>query len=297
MEILILSRSRDAHFNRRMAEEGIRAGVPVHVLNPLELSLAPRFQGWKAGMERISLCFLRTPPYKEEKDYFHTAARIVEIGGIKVVNPPSSAEISGNKLVTSAVLGHAGIPVLPSIGVRKTEHLDRGVEMLGGFPVFLKTLHGTRGIGVIFCPCRETLHACAQTLWAYSANLMMEKYAGGSRGDTVRVLTFRGRAVGAVRCSARDDSQESDPIHELYRSNFSRGGLVEAFDPAGEPGEIAVKAAHAVGLHLAGVDLIQEEGKWKVLEINSSPGIRGIEEASGINAAGDLMAAAVEWLS
>lgn len=309
MKIIILSKSRTAHFNRRIVEEAQKTGLFASIISPSDCIISHNEIYDGANVEDdtipaeiassasgrsieqicgIDLCFLRTPPYREDKDYFHLAARVLEGRGVPVINPPNAVEISGNKFRTEMLLEKAGIPVLPSILLRNSDLLDQAVERVGGYPVFLKTIWGTRGIGVVFCQARETLHSVAQTMWAYGANVMVERYARGSNGDTTRVLVFMDNVLGAIQCRGQR-VENNAPDEMLIRSNLSRGGEGEAVSISEEAEAMAVSATKSTGLIMAGVDLIRDDGNWKVLEINSSPGIKGLEKATGKNIAGAVL--------
>jgi ribosomal protein S6--L-glutamate ligase len=295
--IVIFSRSPESHFNRRIIQEAGNFNIDAVLINPTDCFFHQNKVFYKdQPLEEVDLCILRTPPFREEKDYFHIAANIMESSGYQVINTSSAVEISGNKFKTSMVLSKAGIPILPSVAVRKVEHLKQAVKHVGGFPVMLKTIFGTRGIGVIFCPCFETLRAAAETMWAYYANTFVEKYAAKSKGSTVRVLICNDEVLGAVRNVSSSEpsnvliseNQEFDDLQEI-RSNFSRGGDILPFELTGEMKAIAQTSAKTLGLKLAGVDLIEDNTGWKILEINSSPGIKGFEQATGENIAGKII--------
>ena len=296
MKILILSRSPKAHFNVRLQKEGRKLGIKIDVINPLDCSFSHhRVINQDKPLEGYALGILRTPPYREDKEYFHMAARILEMSGVPVINNPSSVEICGNKFHTSIYLARASMPVMPSAAVHQSDQLDKAVEGIGGYPVFLKTIYGTRGIGVIFCPGRETLHACAQTLWAYKANVIVERYARNSNGQTVRLLVLFNKVLGAARCVPdeteamakliMEGDEDSHGAGSLLRSNYSRGGKLEIMKPTALQKNLAIEAARILGLEFAGVDIIQDGTKWKVLEVNSAPGIKGLELASNKNVA------------
>lgn len=316
MNIIVLSPSGETYFNRRIMEEAAMKKMHCVFFNPSDLILSSdNIFNRGVSFSQPNACILRTPPYREERDYFHLAARLLEAKGVPVINPPDAVEISGNKLRTKLELIKKGIPVLKSIAVRKRENLDYAVELLGGYPVFMKTIYGTRGIGVIFCPCRETLHAAAQTMWAYYANLFIEEYADKSEGRTVRCLVCGDEVIGAVANSPDNSPQQleenfnpifpddfdsdfdapakndklSTDIYRLIRSNFSRGGEIKETQISDEMSLMALQACKATGLILAGVDLIQTHDGWAVLEINSSPGIIGFESSSNTNAASRIL--------
>lgn len=302
-EIIIFSKNPEAYFNRRLAEEAEKSGPgSIKIINPLNCLIFQDKVIYKGSeIKAESIIFLRTPPFREEKDYFHMAARILQGKGSRVINSPDSVDISGNKFYTARALRESGLPVLPSAAVRNTADLDRAVELVGGYPVFLKTMNGTRGIGVIFCPCRETLYGAAEAMWAYFANLMVEKYARACRGETLRVLVFQGRVLGAVKNRAGNDGGGEDEflpgfseagfVNEktLLRSNFSRGGSVTPGELSEDLSRLALSACDICGITFGGVDLIRDDEGWRVLEINSAPGIRGFEEATRKNIAGEIL--------
>ena len=309
MKIAILSPSGETYFNRRILEEAAIKKMECVIYNPSEFLLGSRNIFHRGILvSEIDVCILRTPPYREDKDYFHLAARMMESKDIPVINPPEAVEITGNKIRTKIALEARGIPLLKSLAVRKRENLDFAAKYVGGYPLFLKTIFGTRGIGVIFCPCRETLHAAAQTMWAYYANVFVEEYAEKSKGKTVRVLVCGDEVLGAVANSPgykppQDGKNGYSPEktlnipiekelsqnYSLIRSNFSRGGEVGEFPLNDQMKTMAVNACKAIGIRLGGVDLIETKRGWNVLEINSSPGIKGFEAACGSNTASGIL--------
>jgi ribosomal protein S6--L-glutamate ligase len=278
MNITILSRCKEAYFNRRITEESSKIGFTTETINPFKIITDGINIFFEDRILNPDLIFLRTPPWREEKDFIHIIGDVMTNREVNVVNSPMSAELCGNKVLTKIRLESQGVPVLKWSAVRDTENLDKAAETAGGYPLFMKTIFGTRGIGVIFCPCRETLIASAQTLWAYHANIFVEEFARESHGKTVRILVSNNQIIGGV-------ANIADAASLTLRSNFSRGGETEPFEPDCNMKEIALKACSALRTKLAGVDLIKSSKGWAVLEVNSSPGIKGFEKAAGINAA------------
>ncbi len=227
MNILILSKLDGSYFSQRIIEEAKRENIDVDVFNPKDATLHHRYVHYngKKFPKGHKLCLLRTPPYREDKDFFHLAGEIIEKAGCTVINSPSKVENAGNKFKTAILLKRANIPILPSVAVRKSDNLQKAVDEVGGFPVFLKTIYGTRGIGVIYCPCYETLKAASSTMWAYHSNVFIEKCATQSKGETVRILIFMNKVLGAVKNKALFEKG-------LMRSNFSIGGISERYTPS-----------------------------------------------------------------
>lgn len=290
MKFTVLSKFKNSHFVRRIEEESLKIGIKVEFVNPLETTIF--LNDVKLDQSSIinsDLYILRTPSFREDREYIHLAAEVITNKKRPLINPLSAVEVTGNKLKTAITLEKVGIPVLPAVAVRKSDHLEEAVNSVGGFPVFLKTFRGTRGIGVIYCPCKETLRAAAQTMWAYYSNVFVEKFARDSGGETLRVLVCLGKVIGAVKNRAENPN--------LVRSNFSGGGEVSAVDISDEISTMSIDTCRTLGLYLGGVDLVKDEGRWKVLEVNSSPGIKGFEKSTGINAAGVIVERLVENFS
>lgn len=276
----IISSSEKGYFSRRIAESAKSEGIDYVTVNPFNCAIFSDgvFLNGKK-LENIETFILRSTPYQEEKDFTHLLARVLEAEGALIVNSPSSVDVSGDKMRSKICFRRAGVQTPPAVSVRKGFELESAVESVGGFPVFLKTYRGTRGIGVVFCPGMETLESVAQTMWAYYANVFIEKYI--SSGYTVRVLVCEGSILGAVRNSSTGGS--------AFRSNFSRGGEIGIFEPSGEMERLSIMACQSVGAIFAGVDLIEGPDGWQVLEVNSSPGIEGMEKATGRNIAGRIL--------
>ncbi|MFP4498107.1 MAG: RimK family alpha-L-glutamate ligase [Vulcanimicrobiota bacterium] len=291
MGITIFSKNIDSYFNLRLAEEAGKTGISIQLANPFNCIL--HTDGVEFDGKRIphgEICIIRTPPYREQKDYIHLLGKILSSTGNRVINPVEAIEITGNKFLTLSRAKTRNIPVLESVAVKNLKNLEQSVSYLGGFPVFLKTIFGTRGIGVIYCPCLETLRASAQAMWAYGANIYIEKFADKSMGTTVRILVFEEFILGGVINRAnRNNPVNNHETRRLIRSNFSRGGEIESCPINKEQKEIALGICREIGLCFGGVDLIETHQGWKFLEVNSSPGIKGFEKATGKNIAGDIL--------
>jgi ribosomal protein S6--L-glutamate ligase len=172
------------------------------------------------------------------------------------------------------------------IGMPKTAFVaDRGdvraaIERVGGAPVVIKLLEGTQGIGVILAPSNRVAEAIVETLHSTKQNVLMQEFIAESKGRDIRALVVGDRVVAAMRRTAQGDE---------FRSNVHRGGSVEQVDVTPAYERTAVRAAQIMGLRVAGVDMLEGAEGPLVMEVNSSPGLEGIETATGLDVAGAII--------
>ena len=154
------------------------------------------------------------------------------------------------------------------------------IERVGGAPVVIKLLEGTQGIGVILAPEVKVAEAIIETLHSTKQNVLIQSFISESRGRDIRALVVGDRVVAAMRRVASGDE---------FRSNVHRGGTVEAVELSPEYARAAVRAAQIMGLRVAGVDMLEGNDGPLIMEVNSSPGLEGIERATGLDVAGAII--------
>ncbi|WP_292698304.1 RimK family alpha-L-glutamate ligase, partial [Microbacterium sp. 69-10] len=164
--------------------------------------------------------------------------------------------------------------------VRNRADVRPAIERVGGAPVVIKLLEGTQGIGVILAPQVKVAEAIIETLHSTKQNVLIQKFIAESRGRDIRALVVGDRVVAAMRRVAEGDE---------FRSNVHRGGRVEpvTLDPVYE--QTAVRSAQIMGLRVAGVDMLESDEGPLVMEVNSSPGLQGIEAATNLDVAGAII--------
>lgn len=219
----------------------------------------------------------------------------VEISSIKqfqlmnfpVVNTYLSIHRAKNKLRTLQILNHENIPVPKTVVVHSLDYLDLAVEKIGAFPIILKAPYGTHGTGVmIFESLRSFKSATEFISKAFKNQLMiLQEYVKEAKGKDIRIFVVGGRMVAAMERKARRGE---------FRANFHRGGSIQIADLNEEERLLALKAVKALGLDIAGVDVLRTNEGPKVLEVNSNPGLEGITKASGINVAEHIINYAVK---
>src|SRR6185369_16994606 len=150
----------------------------------------------------------------------------------------------------------------------------------GGCPAIVKLQQGTQGIGTMIAETSQAVHALLETFWAMGQDIVLQEYVRESKGRDIRVIVVGGRVVACMRRVAKPGE---------FRSNLHRGGKGNGLRLPRTYRSVAVRAAKAMGLEVAGVDMLESRTGPKILEINSSPGLEGIERASGVDVAGAIV--------
>jgi ribosomal protein S6--L-glutamate ligase len=216
---------------------------------------------------------------------FYGAAVVLqfEMAGVFTLNDSQAISRSRDKLRSLQLLSRAGVDLPTTSFAHSTQDIDGLLEVVGGPPVVVKLLEGTQGLGVVLAETRKAADSVISAFRQLDANILVQEYVKEARGADIRAFVVGGKVVAAMR--------RQGPPGE-FRSNLHRGGHAEAIKLSANERATAVRAAKTMGLNVAGVDLIPSDGGPMVLEVNSSPGLEGIEAASGV----DIAAAIIEFI-
>lgn len=283
MKLAILSRAPQAYSTMRLRAAAEQRGHKVKVLNTLRFAIdltgdEPdlQFRG-----KQLSDYDAILPRIGNSITYFGTAV-VRQFEQMDVYTPNTSNGITNarDKLRATQILSRHNIAMPPTAFVRNRADVRPAIQSVGGAPVVIKLLEGTQGIGVILAPQVKVAEAIIETLHSTRQNVLIQKFISESRGRDIRALVVGDRVVAAMRRTAAGDE---------FRSNVHRGGSVEAvqLEPAYEAA--AVRAAQIMGLRVAGVDMLEGDEGPLVMEVNSSPGLQGIEAATGLDVAGAII--------
>jgi ribosomal protein S6--L-glutamate ligase len=283
MKLAILSRAPRSYSTQRLRTAALDRGHEVKVLNTLRFGIdlsgdAPdlQFRG-----RPLSLYDAVLPRIGNSITYYGTAVvRQFEQMDVYTPNTANGIANSRDKLRASQILSRHGVAMPPTTFVRDRADVIPAIESVGGAPVVIKLLEGTQGIGVILAPSMKVAEAIIETLQSTKQNVLIQSYIKESRGRDIRALVVGDRVVAAMRRSAKGDE---------FRSNVHRGGSVEAVDLGEEFQATAVRSAQIMGLKVAGVDMLESEDGPLVMEVNSSPGLEGIESATKLDVAGAII--------
>ena len=279
MKIAILSRSPKCYSTQRIFEAAQDRGHKVRVLNSLNFSI--HVTASEPGLDYLGKPLgpydAAIPRIGASVTFFGTAVvRQFEQMGVFTLTSSHSITVSRDKLRSMQVLSRHDIGIPASAFVRRREDILPAIQMVGGVPVIIKLLEGTQGVGVILAESLKVAEAIIETLQGANQNVMLQKFVAESKGKDIRAFVVGDRVVAAMRRRARGTE---------FRSNVHRGGTTEAvtLEPAYE--QTAVKAAQIMGLRVAGVDMLESKEGPQVMEVNSSPGLEGIEGITKIDIA------------
>ena len=283
MHLAILSRARTSYSTRRLVQAAEERGHDVRVLDTLRLAID------LAGDEPDML--YRGRPIEDFDAIIPRIGASITFFGLAVVRqfeqmdvytPATAAGIanSRDKLRSIQVLAKHDLGIPGTTFVRDRKDVLAAIERVGGAPVVIKLLEGTQGIGVILAPDRKVAEAIIETLQSAKQNVLVQRFVEESRGRDIRALVVGDRVVGAMRRTAKGDE---------FRSNVHRGGSVEAVELDDDYEATAVRAAQIMGLRVAGVDMLEGQDGPLVMEVNSSPGLEGIETATDLDIAGAIV--------
>lgn len=283
MKLAILSCSPRAYSTQRLRTAAADRGHTVKVLNTLRfgIDLSGDDPDLQFRGKQLSDYDAILPRIGNSITYFGTAV-VRQFEQMDVYTPNTAAGISNarDKLRASQILSRHDIAMPPTTFVRDRADVIPAIERVGGAPVVIKLLEGTQGIGVILAPDRKVAEAIIETLQSTKQNVLIQRFVEESKGRDIRALVVGDRVVAAMRRVAQGDE---------FRSNVHRGGSVEAveLEPAFE--EAAVRSAQIMGLRVAGVDMLEGKDGPQVMEVNSSPGLEGIETATRLDVAGAII--------
>jgi ribosomal protein S6--L-glutamate ligase len=284
MKIGILSRGPLLYSTRRLHEAASARGHDVRVLDTLELSMiveenAPGllYQGKPlAAFDAI------VPRIGNSITFFGCAVvRQFEQMGVFTLSSSHAISVARDKLRSIQVLSRHAVGFPPTVFLRDPARVDDAMAAIGGPPAVIKVLEGTQGVGVILAESVKNAQAILETLKLAKQNVLLQKFVAESRGRDVRAIVVGDKVVASMRRVARGDE---------FRANVHRGGRTEAVELSEPYRACAIRAAQILGLRVAGVDLLESDEGPKVIEVNSSPGLEGIETATGVDVASAIIA-------
>jgi ribosomal protein S6--L-glutamate ligase len=187
---------------------------------------------------------------------------------------------SRDKLRSMQILARSGVNIPKTVFAREGEYTEELLDIVGGAPVVIKLLEGTHGIGVVLAETKKAAKSVIDAFYGIGANILIQEFIEEAHGSDLRVIVVGDRVVGAMlRKGAEGD----------FRSNLHRGGEAQPAELTKKEANVAIKAARTLGLNIAGVDILRSSKGPLVLEVNSSPGLQGIEKQTGEDIAGEII--------
>jgi ribosomal protein S6--L-glutamate ligase len=283
MKLGILSRAPKSYSTRRLVQAATDRGHDVRVLNTLRFAIdlsgdEPDLQYRGRPLADLDAVL---PRIGASITFFGTAVvRQFEQMDVYTPTPSNGISNSRDKLRSMQLLSRHGVGIPATTFVRHRADVLPAIERVGGAPVVIKLLEGTQGIGVILAPDTKVAEAVIETLQSTKQNVLIQAFVAESKGRDIRALVVGDQVVAAMRRVAQGDE---------FRSNVHRGGIAEVVKLSDEYVDVALRAAQVMGLRVAGVDMLEGNDGPQVMEVNSSPGLEGIETATGLDVAGAIV--------
>lgn len=291
MHILILSRRASLYSTRRLVEAANVRNHTVSVVDPLEFSLVVtrrRPSLFLRGAEVAGYDMVIPRIGASITTYGLAVVRQFDMMGIAVLNHSVAIARSRDKLRAMQLLTKKDIDIPTTVCTKSIAHLDAALALVGGPPAIVKLHQGTQGIGVMLAESRQGVESTLEAFWTLGQDIILQEFVGESRGKDIRAIVVGRRVVAAMRRRAARGE---------FRSNLHRGGGAEPvhdLDP--RYARAAIEACKVMGLEVAGVDMLETRSGPKILEINSSPGLEGIERATKADVAGAIVRHAEAYL-
>lgn len=280
MKIGILSRNRKLYSTRRLIEAAEDRGHEVVVLDVLRcyMNITTHQPSMHYRGEELEALDAVIPRIGASVTFYGTAVlRQFEMMGVYPLNESVAISRSRDKLRSLQLLSRKGIG-LPVTGfASKPDDIQDLIKMVGGAPLVIKLLEGTQGIGVVLAETKKAAESVIESFLGLKASVLVQEYIKEAGGADIRCLVVDGKVVAAMKRQAKEGE---------FRSNIHRGGTASLIKITPEERSTAVRAAKTMGLNVCGVDILRSAHGALVMEVNSSPGLEGIESATGKDVAG-----------
>lgn len=283
MNIAILSRNRRLYSTNKLVEAAKKRGHTVHVIDHTKcyVVIEKGNLGIYYGEDKLENIDAIIPRIGASVTFYGSSV-IRQFEAKKVYTTLSSLALvrSRDKLRTHQVLAKAGVGIPRTAFAKYPGDVNNLIKQVGGAPLVVKLLEGTQGLGVVLAETRKAAKSVIEAFYNLNANILIQEYIEEAKGADIRAFVIDGKVVGAIKRQGLEGE---------FRSNLHRGGSANPITLTKEEKTMAVKAAKALGLGIAGVDMLQSSKGPLILEVNSSPGLKGIEEATGLDIAAQII--------
>ncbi|MEQ8745504.1 30S ribosomal protein S6--L-glutamate ligase [Pyruvatibacter sp.] len=284
MKIALLCRNASLYSHKRLVEAARARGHQIDVIDHLRCYIdiassdpeihyhGESLKGYDAVIPRIGASVT----------FFGTAVlRQFEMMGVYPLNESVAISRSRDKLRSLQLLSRDGVGLPTTVFAHRTSDANELLKLAGGAPVIIKLLEGTQGIGVVLGETPRAAESIIQAFGGVQTNILVQQFVKEAKGEDVRCLVIGDKVVAAMMRKGKEGD---------FRSNLHRGGSAQLIKITPKERATAVKAAKAMGLNVCGVDMLRSNDGPVVMEVNSSPGLEGLENATHVDVAGQIIA-------
>lgn len=279
MNIAILSLNDELYSTRRLVEEGEKRGHSITVVDYLSCYVNITSAGGSIHYkgEKLTNFDAIIPRISAKRTFYGTAiVRQLETQGMYCVNSALSITRARDKLRSLQLLCRKGIGMPVTGFAHNSKDISPLIKMVGGPPVVIKLLEGTQGVGVVLAESYTAASSVMQTLMGLNANIIVQEFISEANGEDLRCFVIGNKVVASMMRKAQNGE---------FRANVHQGGSAHAVKLTPVEKETALSASKIIGLNLSGVDILRSKRGPLVMEVNASPGLEGIESATGKNVA------------
>ncbi|MDP5229556.1 MAG: 30S ribosomal protein S6--L-glutamate ligase [Cellulophaga sp.] len=283
MKIAILSANQNLYSTKRLVEAGEKKGHEMVVINHTKCDLV--IEKKKPGViykgEELTNIDAIIPRIGASVTFYGTAV-VRQFEMMKVFSATESQALvrSRDKLRSLQILSRAGLGLPKTVFSNYSKEVSGIIDKVGGAPLVIKLLEGTQGLGVMLADNRNSAESILEAFNGLQARVIVQEFIKEAKGADIRAFIVDGVVVGAMKRQGKEGE---------FRSNLHRGGSANIIELTDEEENAAIRAAKSLGLGIAGVDMLQSARGPLILEVNSSPGLEGIEAATGKNIAGQII--------
>lgn len=283
IKIAILSRNKKLYSTQRLVETAEERGHKVIILDHLKCDIViekdkPAIFYFGEKLHDIDAII----PRIGASVTFYGAAVVRQFEMMKVVTAVESQALvrSRDKLRSLQILARAGVGLPKTVFTNYSREVKKIIESVGGAPLIVKLLEGTQGYGVVLAPTKKAAESMIEAFHSMKARVIVQEYIEEAKGADLRAFVVNGKVVGAMKRQGKEGE---------FRSNLHQGGSGTLIKLTKQERQTALTAAKVMGLSVAGVDMLQSERGPLLLEVNSSPGLEGVEKATGKDIAGAII--------
>jgi ribosomal protein S6--L-glutamate ligase len=283
MKIAMMARNASLYSHKRLKDAAEERGHELHVINTLRcyMNIASRrpeifyngekLEGFDAVIPRIgaSVTF-----------YGLAVLRQFEMMGVYPLNESVGIGRSRDKLRSMQLLSREGIGLPVTTFAHDPKQTEEVLELAGGAPIVIKLLEGTQGIGVVLADTNRSAKSVVEAFRGAGVNILLQEFIKEAGGTDIRAIVVGGKVIAAMKRTGAEGD---------FRSNLHRGGSAQLIKLSPEERSTAVRSAKAMGLNVCGVDMLRANHGPVVMEVNSSPGLEGVEKATGLDIAGKII--------
>lgn len=283
MKIALLARNPNLYSHKRLVEAGEVRGHDVQIINTLRcyMNIASRRPEIYYNGEKLTGFDAVIPRIGASVTYYGLAVlRQFEMMGVYPVNESVAIGRSRDKLRSTQLLARDGIGLPVTTFAHDPKQTEEVLKLAGNAPLVIKLLEGTQGLGVVLADTNRSAKSVIEAFRATNTNILVQEFIKEAGGSDIRAIVIGGKVVAAMERKGADGD---------FRSNLHRGGSAKLVKLSPEERSTAVRSAKSMGLNVCGVDMLRANHGAVVMEVNSSPGLEGVEKATGLDIAGKVI--------